>query len=259
MNLLGKIRGKRKKPVDEAVRRLAVLRASIPDATDFEVETIQRVQPFTMTSPERLLGLIRAVAYIDQCSLPGSIVECGVWRGGSMMAAALASLHLTGGHDSQTMRPLWLFDTFEGMTEPGEADVDLLGNDAASLLDQPGDPFAADSVWCRSRMEDVQANLRSTGYPVEQLKFVPGPVEKTLEDSETGPIALLRLDTDWYESTRCELEQLFPRLVPGGVLIIDDYGHWQGCRQAVDEYFEDRSIRIFLQRMDYTGRLGVKQ
>ncbi len=252
MKLLEKIRGKRSRRVDDAACKLATLQASIPDATARDLETILRVQPFTMTSPERLLGLIRAVEYIDQNKLPGSIVECGVWRGGSMMAAALASEH-------SGKRQLWLFDTFEGMTEPGEADIDLRGNDAASLLVQSGDPFAADSVWCRSHLENVKSSLRSTGYPDDRMCFVPGPVEETLQVADTGPIALLRLDTDWYESTRCELEQLFPRLVSGGVLIIDDYGHWQGCRRAVDEYFATNGIRILLQRMDYTGRMGIKQ
>lgn len=90
---------------------------------------------------------------------------------------------------------------------------------------------------------------------------MPGDVEQTLLDESNHParISLLRLDTDWYHSTRVELEQLYPLLSPGGVLIIDDYGHWEGCRKAVDEYFAANRIRMFLQRIDYTGRLGIKQ
>jgi O-methyltransferase len=88
--------------------------------------------------------------------------------------------------------------------------------------------------------------------------LVPGRVEETLAFDLPDQIALLRLDTDWYESTKVSLEQLYPRLVPGGVLIIDDYGHWQGCRKAVDDYFYKTDQKILLQRIDYTGRIGIK-
>jgi O-methyltransferase len=84
-------------------------------------------------------------------------------------------------------------------------------------------------------------------------------VEDTIPASVPEQIALLRLDTDWYESTKCELEILFPRLVKGGVIIIDDYGCWQGARKAVDEYFNKNNIAILLNRMDDTGRIGIKQ
>ena len=99
--------------------------------------------------------------------------------------------------------------------------------------------------------------LTDTGYPDHRCHFVVGKVEETLVDSRPKQIALLRLDTDWYESTRCELEYLFPLLSPGGVLIIDDYGHWEGCRRAVDEYFQKNRITMLLNRIDYTGRIGV--
>ena len=94
---------------------------------------------------------------------------------------------------------------------------------------------------------------------MDHVHFVPGPVEQTLPDHAPDPIAILRLDTDWYASTRHELEHLFPRVAPGGVLIVDDYGHWEGARRAVDEYFARSDDRILLQRIDYTGRIGVKQ
>ena len=103
----------------------------------------------------------------------------------------------------------------------------------------------------------VRANLASTGYPPERVRFVKGKVEDTLPDAAPPQIAVLRLDTDWYESTRCELEHLFPRLSVGGVLIIDDYGAWEGARRAVDE-FVAAGASILLNRIDETGRIGVK-
>jgi O-methyltransferase len=93
---------------------------------------------------------------------------------------------------------------------------------------------------------------------MSHVRLVKGKVEDTVPKNAPEKIALLRLDTDWYESTRRELVHLFPRLVPGGVLIIDDYGHWQGARKAVDEYIAGNQVKILLNRVDYTGRIGVK-
>jgi hypothetical protein len=98
----------------------------------------------------------------------------------------------------------------------------------------------------------------ATGYPAERVHLVRGPVEETLPAAAPERLALLRLDTDWYASTRHELEHLYPRLVDGGVLIVDDYGHWQGARQAVDEYFAGTAPPPLLHRIDYTARIGVK-
>jgi hypothetical protein len=205
-----------------------------------------------MTSPERLFSLIEAIRYLSRARIPGSFVECGVWRGGSMMAAALTLLE-----NSDSQRDLYLFDTFEGMSTPTDADVSIDGKSAGALLQSPRST-AADSAWCYATLPDVQAALSSTSYPAQRLHFIPGRVEDTLPRQAPQSIALLRLDTDWYESTRHELEHLYPRLVPGGVLIIDDYGHWAGCRKAVDEYFAAKGILILLNRVDYTGRIAVK-
>ena len=106
--------------------------------------------------------------------------------------------------------------------------------------------------------EEVSRNMFSTGYDRARINFVRGKVEDTLPASAPAEIALLRLDTDWYESTSHELVHLYPRLVKGGILIIDDYGHFAGAKKAVDEYFQEYSIPIFFNRIDYTGRLAVK-
>jgi hypothetical protein len=154
-------------------------------------------------------------------------------------------------------RPLHLFDTFEGMSSPGERDFDMDGKQANDLLrtQSKDDP---ESVWCYAPLDEVRAGLARTGYDLSLVHFVKGKVEDTIPEHAPARIAILRLDTDWYESTRHELEHLYPRLSAGGVLIIDDYGHWAGCRQAVDEYFASRNFRVLLNRIDYSGRIAVK-
>lgn len=219
----------------------------LADLTEDELATLAAVRPFTMTSVERIVALTQAVEYVQRSEFAGAIVECGVWRGGSMMAVART---LLAGGDAD--RDLYLFDTFEGMSAPTDTDRDHRGNSAAGLLDSSS---RDEAVWCYAGIEDVRANLESTGYPRERLHFVQGRVEDTIPDRAPDEIALLRLDTDWYESTAHELSHLYPRLRSGGILIVDDYGHWQGARKAVDEYFGGR---VLLQRIDYTGRLAVK-
>ena len=219
---------------------------------DQDIETVQFVRPYTMTSPERVRALCSAVRYIEQAGIKGAVVECGVWRGGSMMAVARTLSNIGSTH-----RDLYLFDTFEGMTEPGPHDIALTGETAKCLLEQ-SDRTEDDPVWCYAPIERVAKALSLTGYPSELLHLIPGRVEETLATAAPGRIALLRLDTDWYESTREEMNVLFPRLVRGGVLIIDDYGHWQGARRAVDEYVKTHQLKLLLHPIDYTGRIGVK-
>ena len=154
-------------------------------------------------------------------------------------------------------RTLHLYDTFEGMPPAQEVDKDFLDADASQQLEAQ-DIDDPKSIWCYSGIEEVKQNMASTQYPQASIRFVKGKVEDTLQNQLPEQIAILRLDTDWYESTKICLEQLYPRLVTGGVLIVDDYGHWQGCRKAVDEYFADHEIKIHLQRIDYTGRIAVK-
>lgn len=213
---------------------------------------LRRCQSATMTSVERIYALYKAVSYLSSACIPGAFVECGVWRGGSMMCAALTLLQA-----ADTDRELYLYDTFEGMVPPLLVDVDARGQSAAVRLAM--EQRSEDSnVWAYAPIETVRRNMASTGYPEARIRYVCGPVEQTIPATIPASIALLRLDTDWYASTRHELEQLFPRLVKGGVLIIDDYGHWQGARQAVDEYFGNSEVKLLLNRVDYTGRVGVR-
>lgn len=211
-------------------------------------EIIAEVQPFTMTSPERIYGLCLAVEHVARHRIPGAIVECGVWRGGSAMAIA-RSLE----HAGDRTRRIVLFDTFRGMTPPKDLDFDLLGRSASDLM-KVQDPTSS-LVWAAAPLDDVQRNLATTGH--DNVEYVEGDVLVTLPGRAPDELALLRLDTDWYESTKHELIHLFPRISPGGVLIVDDYGHWSGARQAVDEYLHDSGSRLLLCPLDYTGRLAV--
>ena len=224
---------------------------ALADLSSADREIVARVNPFTMTSLERRASLLGAVDHIVKHGIAGDMVECGVWRGGSMMAVALALMAR-----GDTSRHLYLYDTFEGMSEPTEHDKSVSGESAQTQLARTDRDHA---LWAVAGFEDVQANLASTGYPAERIHYVKGKVEDTIPGTLPQRIALLRLDTDWYESTRHELQHLYPRLQSQGVLIIDDYGHWQGARQAVDEYFANSAQPVFLHRVDYTARLLVKQ
>jgi hypothetical protein len=158
-----------------------------------------------------------------------------------MMAAAL-----TLAIDGDTSRDLYLCDTYEGMPAATDNDRDY--------LDQSGGCKQGAGA---ASLKEVQANIFSTGYPKNQIHLIKGMVEETIPKITPRQISLLRLDTDWYESTKHELTFLFPLLQPGGVLIIDDYGHWQGARKATDEYFHENKLDLYLHRVDYTCRLAV--
>jgi O-methyltransferase len=220
----------------------------IRDLMDAERAIIWRAKPFTMTSLERMAALVNAVNYVARNKIPGDIAECGVWRGGSMMIVALTLL-LNGDKG----RSLYLYDTFEGMSAPTDADKSADGVLAGDLLAQAQ---REEAIWCYSDIEEVRKNLVSTGYPAEKIHLIKGKVEETIPRTLPRELSILRLDTDWYESTKHELTHLYPLLRREGVLIIDDYGDWQGARKAVDEYF--RSSRAFLHRIDRTGRMVIK-
>ncbi|MCA6489469.1 MAG: class I SAM-dependent methyltransferase [Chitinophagaceae bacterium] len=223
---------------------------------DFEpwhIDIIQRVKPFTMTSNERLYCLIESVKYIINNNIEGDFVECGVWKGGSMMAAALTLQHL-----GINNRKLYLYDTYSGMTEPTEADTSYQGEKASDLLKKDVKIKDESVVWAYSSLEMVRKNVLSTGYPENNIVFIEGDVLKTIPNTIPEKVALLRLDTDWYESTRHEMIHLFPLLVKSGVLIIDDYGFWRGSRKAIDEYISEHKPVILLNRIDDTGRIATK-
>ncbi len=216
------------------------------------IKLYHECKEFSFTTIEPLFSLYQSVRYVIENSIPGDFVECGVWKGGSAMLIA-KTLKELGVSD----RKIFLYDTFEGMSEPTAKDVDFLGNPAKNLLAET--PKNEDkSVWCYSSLDEVKKNLHSCGYPKENIVFVEGKVENTIPQTIPSTIALLRLDTDWFESTYHELVHLYPILVKNGVLIIDDYGHWKGAKDATDQYFKENNIKMLLNRIDYTVRAGIK-
>ncbi len=137
-------------------------------------------------------------------------------------------------------------------------DCDARGTPAQVLMARDRTDHTESELWAEAPLADVQRNLSSTGYPPERLHLIAGRVENTIPDQAPEQIALLRLDTDWYESTAHELAHLYPRVVRGGIVIIDDYGYWRGARQAVDEFIQRCPDALFLMRIDNTGRLFLK-
>jgi O-methyltransferase len=226
-----------------------------PDIDPDTARIIDAVAPYTLTSPERVFALCEAVRYLVRAGVPGAFAECGVWRGGSSLAMVHTLLSL-----GVTDRDLYLYDTFDHMPAPGPQDVDYRGvaaidNHAAVARGVPTPP-AFDYL----PYDEVRAAFAATGYPAKRLHFVVGLVEDTVPLDAPDTIALLRLDTDYYQSTVHELTHLAPRIPVGGVLLIDDYGHFLGCRQAVDEYVAqaaEHNRHLFLARIDYSGRLIV--
>jgi O-methyltransferase len=230
-------------------------RVPVPLPADLSAEEraiVARVEGYTFTSIERHIALIQAIRYLAKQHIDGCIVECGVWRGGSSMVAALALIQ-----EGETERNLYLYDTFEGMTPPKADDRTTAGVPAKLHLDSYPDKTVS---WCVADIDDVRRNMATTGYPEARIHLIKGTIEATIpSQAPTEGIALLRLDTDWYESTKHELVHLFPLLCDGGVLIIDDYGYWQGSKKAVDEYLSGLPQRFYLHRIDDSGRLLVKR
>jgi hypothetical protein len=210
-----------------------------------------------MTSPERLLATMDAVSYAVHRNVPGALVECGVWKGGSVLAMIRVLQNM-----AVSNRDVYLLDTFEGMTAPSEQDTSRFDVPAMETWSSskasgklPWQQFFDPDVF---NLETVRSLILATGYPANRIHFVKGPVEDTIPRDAPGSIAILRLDTDWYNSTWHELIHLYPKISEAGVLIIDDFGHWEGCRAAVDRYFNEVDRPIFLSRIDYTGRIGIK-
>jgi hypothetical protein len=223
-----------------------------PETEPADDALVEFVRGYTMTSPRRIAALANAVRYIVAHDIPGDIVECGVWRGGSMMAVGKLLCDL-----GATDRDLHLFDTYQGMPAPTDADVDHAGqradDDFRKLRD--GDDHAD---WCRAPIEIVREAMAASGYPARRIHYIPGKVQDTLPEHAPGTIALARLDTDFYESTAAEMQHLYPRLVPGGVLISDDYFFWQGVRRAIDGYIAEHNLPLLLNRIDHSACIAVK-
>ena len=206
-------------------------------------------------SKERFVSLYQTVNYIYKNDIDGDFVECGVFMGGSAMMMSYAMSEFETNNNKNKM--IWLYDTFEGMANPSIYDENILNEKATVELKNKTKKENSKDIWAYSSINYVKDNINKTNISLDRIKYVKGLVEETLSKDKPKKISLLRLDTDFYESTKIELEELYPLLEIGGVIIIDDYGHWKGCKKAVDEYFENKK-NIFFQQIDYSGLIGVK-
>lgn len=211
------------------------------DVDQATLETVQAVRLYTHIPPTRVIALCQAVQYVTDARIQGDIVECGVWRGGRMLAAAKTLIQR-----SDTSRTLWLYDTFEAMSDRTDPERRAAGRATASEQGRAA-----------VRLPAVQRTMSISGYPEGNLRFVVGPVEDTIPRTLPDSIALLRLDSDWHESTRHELEHLVPRMSAGAVLIVDDQKQADGARQALDEFMQATCPPILLHRIDDAARIGV--
>ena len=231
----------------------SLLKEELPFDLDGDfTEIYEKTNQFTMTSIARMYSMYKATEYVVSNNIPGDIVECGVWKGGSIMISALTLLKT---NDSN--RSLYLYDTYEGMNKPTEKDIRIYDNKPALNIWKK---FQEKDInrWDYAPLEEVKTNLHSIKYPKDNIKFIKGKVEETIPRNIPEKIALLRLDTDLYESTYHELVHLYPRLSKNGVLIIDDYGYWKGQKEATDQYFKENKISILLNRIENQGRIGIK-
>ncbi len=201
------------------------------------VRSIQMVRGYTALLPLRLAALHKLCREIDRQSVPGDVIECGVYNGGS--AALMASVCTR----SPLHRSVWLFDSFEGLPEPTEKD---------------GDKARSCGWWCHGDLSKVRAVFQKLRIPESHIHIIKGWFQDTFPSVRTGDIALLHIDADWYESVKLCLERFYDSVQPGGFVVIDDYGHWEGCKRATDEFLKDRSLDIKLTRVDYTGRYFQK-
>ncbi|MDD2893501.1 MAG: macrocin O-methyltransferase [Halothiobacillaceae bacterium] len=216
---------------------------------DFD-EILEKAWPLSMASAYGLVdafyNLYQMVQYTVKHDIPGDYVECGVNAGGMSLLAALTFLKL-----GDTSRHLYLYDTFEGMPPPTSED----GEQAARTYQNQ---TQGGTAWAKVEMDAVRRTMIDSGYPEDKIHLVKGLVEDTIPAIAPDRISILRLDTDFYSSTRHELNHLYPRLSSGGALIIDDYGYYKGARLATDEYLSETHARILLHRLNFTVRVGIK-
>lgn len=197
------------------------------------IRLFEKVRPYTLLSPVRLGALYKLCKNIDRQGVPGDIVECGTYNGGSAGVLGYASRY------SGRSRDLWLFDSFEGLPAPTE-------EDGAEAQDYQGA--------CRGSVESVREILKALEIPGTRIHIVKGWFQETLPAARIEKIALLHVDADWYASVKLCLDEFYDRVEPGGFIVLDDYGYWEGCCKAFDEFVSDRELNVDLVRVDNTAR-----
>jgi len=230
-----------------------VLSQRFHDFTPDERVVLAEGGQVSLSTPQAVVSLARAVRYVVENNIPGAFAECGVYAGGSIMVM-IRTLMLCG----RTDREIYLYDTFEGMPPPDERDVFYTGVSAQKPWASQKRGDEGHSNWVYAPLEDVKKRVAALGYPTERIHFIKGLVEDTLPRHAPENLALLRLDTDFYSSTKHEFVHLYPRLSNGGILVIDDYGAFRGVQLATDEYIAENKLSIFLHRADEHVRFAVK-
>ena len=231
------------------IRKVNEKKKVIIEVNNYEKKLINKCLQYSMTNFERMWSLIQSFHHVRQESLVGDFVECGVWKGGNiiLLKKLIEKFNMK--------KNIYGFDTFEGMVEPSFYDVNYNNKSAKKMFDEHK---KNEIGFAMCSLDDVKRNIKKN-TKTDNIFLIKGKVEDTLKNKRKLPkkISILRLDTDFYESTKIELEILFPRLVKGGVLIVDDYGFWKGAKKAVDEYFCD--YRQFMHYVDHSCRLLIKK
>ena len=224
----------------------------IAELSKKDYELINLIKNYSMTPKIRIYNLMQALKHLKIKKIEGDYVECGVWKGGNIL---LFKKFLESENSRQ--RNIYAFDTFEGMTDPDKNDFEISTNNTAIKLLQK-DKNKKTNVWGICNLDQVKKNISKHTKDLNNIYFIKGDVEKTLNEIKNIPekISLLRLDTDWYKSTKKELEVLYEKVSSGGVIIIDDYGHWGGSKKAVDEFFSNKYV--WMHYVDYACRLIIK-
>ncbi len=211
--------------------------------------TLRTASHYTQLNFLRLDNVYRMARHMTRAGVRGAFVECGVWKGGASFVLAHQA-RKEGAH-----RPVWMFDSFEGMPNPvpedGRVALELAGNRADGALE----PIHFNHEPSFEKVKEFFYQVQ--GFSPDDVHIVKGWFQHTLPEykSRVGPIAILRLDGDFYESTKCSLEQLYPLVAEGGCVIVDDYNypHFPGCKKAVDEFIAGLGEKVRLRRIDYSG------
>lgn len=205
---------------------------------------IMQVKPrFTMVTSKNLISLYNLVQRANTQDVPGDIVECGVWNGGSavMMASAMQDASMP-----VPQRSIWLFDSFQGLPPPSERDGDA---EQESYFEG----------WCKGDQANVERAFNTFDLPLSNVKIVPGWFNDTLHTAAVSQIAVLHIDADWYDSVKIVLDTFYDRVAPGGFVMLDDYGYWKGCDRAVADFFTERGItNITIKQTDHGGAFFQK-
>lgn len=208
-----------------------------------EKRITKKVLPYTLVGSERIHSLYVLAQRIEEERIPGDVIECGVCNGGT--AAVLAHFATR----SRLNRTVWLCDSFQGMPK-------TTAEDRATAEGDTGEAHVGKEVGDPVRVSEV---LRRVDADMDRVRIVSGWFQDTFPSVGASRIALLNIDADWYESVKLCLSTFYDRVVPGGFVSIDDYGHWPGCRKAVDEFFSERQLSYELHRADYTAHWFRKE